>query len=117
MKRQSLSSDGIVIVGGGLAGQRCAESLRRHGYDAAIRMVCAEPHRPYDRPPLSKELLSGPGDHATVAFRDDEWYAEQSIDLLLRVRGTSLDPLARRIVLSDGSSLHYDRLVIATGSR
>ena len=54
-----MGSDGIVIAGGGLAGQRCAETLRRQGYAGAIRMVCAENHRPYDRPPLSKEMLAG----------------------------------------------------------
>ncbi|HWW91073.1 MAG TPA: FAD-dependent oxidoreductase [Solirubrobacteraceae bacterium] len=48
---------GVVIVGGGLAGQRCAETLRRCGYEGSIVMVCGEPHLPYDRPPLSKELL------------------------------------------------------------
>ena len=52
-------SDGIVIAGGGLAAQRCTETLRSQGYDGPIRIVCAEPHAPYDRPPLSKELLTG----------------------------------------------------------
>ena len=56
--RHDRSRDGIVIAGGGLAGQRCAESLRREGYERAIKLVCSEPHRPYDRPPLSKELLT-----------------------------------------------------------
>ena len=51
--------NGVVIAGGGLAGQRCAETLRRMGYDGAIRIVAAEPVAPYDRPPLSKELLAG----------------------------------------------------------
>ena len=55
------SDDGIVIAGGGLAGQRCAETLRRGGYPRPIRVVCAEPQPPYDRPPLSKELLTDPG--------------------------------------------------------
>ena len=54
-----MSGPGVVIVGGGLAGQRCAETLRRRGYDEPITMVCAEPVRPYDRPPLSKGLLAG----------------------------------------------------------
>ena len=52
-------TDGIVIAGGGLAAQRCAEALRRTDYDGPIRMICAEPHRPYDRPPLSKAYLRG----------------------------------------------------------
>lgn len=111
------NGDGIVIVGGGLAGQRCGETLRRQGYDGRLRMVCGEEHRPYDRPPLSKELLSGSGDHASVAFREADWYTKQSIELLLGIRATSLDPKQRRIVLSDGGSLRYERLVIATGSR
>ena len=51
--------DGAVIAGGGLAAQRCAETLRRVGYEGRVRMVCAETHLPYDRPPLSKEFLEG----------------------------------------------------------
>lgn len=108
---------GVVIVGGGLAGQRCAETLRRHGYDAPIRMVCAEPHRPYDRPPLSKQLLAGGDSADPPAYRSAEWYRRESIDLLLGVAATELLPDMRRIVLSDGTALHYERLLIATGSR
>ncbi|MBV8220261.1 MAG: FAD-dependent oxidoreductase, partial [Solirubrobacterales bacterium] len=108
---------GVVIVGGGLAGQRCAETLRRNGYDAPIRMVCAEPHRPYDRPPLSKQLLAGATSADPPAYRSAEWYRRESIDLLLRVAATELLPDVRRIVLSDGAALHYERLLIATGSR
>lgn len=106
-----------MIVGGGLAGQRCAEALRRNGYGGAIRIVCAEPHRPYDRPPLSKDLLAGAGDHESVAFREPDWYVQHGIDLLLGVRAESLDSRRRRLALVDGSSLRYDQLVIACGSR
>ena len=60
-------SAGIVIAGGGLAAQRCAEALRRAGYDGPVRMICAEPRRPYDRPPLSKAVLAG--DRPDLAFR------------------------------------------------
>lgn len=108
---------GVVIIGGGLAGQRCAETLCRNGYDAPIRMVCAEPHRPYDRPPLSKQLLAGAASADPPAYRAAEWYRRESIELLLRVAATELLPTERRVVLSDGSALRYDRLLIATGSR
>lgn len=111
------SDNAIVIVGGGLAGQRCAEALRRHGYDGALRLVCAERHRPYDRPPLSKELLGGGGDGASTAFREPGWYERQSIDLLLGIRAISLDVAQRRLDLADGSSLRYRQLVVASGSR
>jgi NADPH-dependent 2,4-dienoyl-CoA reductase/sulfur reductase-like enzyme len=117
MAAQHLGSNGIVIVGGGLAAQRCAEALRRHRYDGRIRMVCAESHRPYDRPPLSKELLAGSGDQESVAFREADWYEQQSVELLLGTRAVTLDAAGRRVVLSDGTSLRYARLVIATGSR
>jgi hypothetical protein len=62
-------SDGVVIAGGGLAAQRAAETLRRLGYAGPVRMVCAEPQLPYDRPPLSKEVLSGKRAEASVRFR------------------------------------------------
>jgi NADPH-dependent 2,4-dienoyl-CoA reductase/sulfur reductase-like enzyme len=110
-------NDGIVIAGGGRAGQRCAETLRRLGYEGAIRLVCAEPHRPYDRPPLSKELLIDAGQDAGIPFRPDGWYSEHSVDLLLGVAATGLEPAERRVALSDGGSLRYERLLIATGAR
>ena len=83
---------GVVIIGGGLAGQRCAETLRRNGYDAPIRMVCAEPHRPYDRPPLSKQLLAGAASGDPPAYRPAEWYRRESIELLLRVSASDRAP-------------------------
>jgi NADPH-dependent 2,4-dienoyl-CoA reductase/sulfur reductase-like enzyme len=117
MARRTWQDDGMVIVGGGLAGQRCAESLRRQGYDGPLRIVCAERHRPYDRPPLSKELLAGARDAGSISFRAAEWYEQQSIDLLLGTRATSLDVSRRRVALSDGSVLRYRWLIIASGSR
>ena len=109
--------DPIVIVGGGLAGQRCAETLRREGYDGRVRMVCAEAQRPYDRPPLSKQLLLGSVTTESIAYRPQAWYEREEVDLLLGVRATRLRPDERRLLLSDGRSLRYGRLLIATGSR
>ncbi len=111
------SDDGIVIVGGGLAGQRCAETLRRNEYGGAIRMVCAERHRPYDRPPLSKGLLAGSEEEGSISYRRSEWYERESIDLLLGVSATGLDPAECLVSLSDGRTVRYSWLVIATGSR
>ena len=110
-------SCGVVIVGGGLAGQRCAEALRRQGYEGPVRIVCAELHRPYDRPPLSKGMLAGEGSADSLPYRPAEWYEEHSIGLLLGVAATGLDPAGRLLRLSGGATLGYERLLIATGSR
>jgi 3-phenylpropionate/trans-cinnamate dioxygenase ferredoxin reductase subunit len=109
--------DGVVIVGGGLAAQRCAETLRRGEYPGRLRIVCAEPHRPYDRPPLSKELLRVEGEAESPAFRPEQWYQERDIELLLATSATALDPDAHRLELADGSAASYEHLVIATGAR
>jgi NADPH-dependent 2,4-dienoyl-CoA reductase/sulfur reductase-like enzyme len=110
-------SDGIVITGGGLAAQRCTETLRFQGYDGPIRIVCGEPHPPYDRPPLSKELLTGALPSDAVVLRPRAWYDERRVDLLLGARAVRLDPSRRRLELERGAPLRYDELLIATGSR
>ena len=109
-------SDGIVIAGGGLAAQRCAETLRGRGHDGPIRIVCAEPEIPYDRPPLSKDLLAGTLEEPGLSFRAAPWYEEQGIDLLLGERATRLRPAIQRLELASGRVLRYDRLLIATGA-
>ena len=106
---------GVLIVGGGLAGQRCAEMLRRRGYDGGVRIVCAEPDPPYDRPPLSKGFLAGDADETTLAYRPAWWYEEMRVELLLGTRAESLDPAARTVRLDSGAELAYDELLIATG--
>ena len=109
--------DGIMIVGGGLAAQRCAETLRRLGCEARLRIVCAEPAAPYDRPPLSKAVLANAGAEDDLAYRRTRWYAEQGIELLLGVPADGLDGVRRTVVLADGRVLAFDQLLIATGSR
>ena len=111
-----MAGPGVVIVGGGLAGQRCAETLRRRGYDEPISIVCAESEQPYDRPPLSKELLSGQTAEAEIRLRPAGWYRDESIELLLGRRATGLDPRERILRLGDGQSLAYSSLLVATGS-
>ena len=103
-------SSSVLIVGGGLAAQRAAETLRARDHRGPIRVVCGEPIAPYDRPPLSKELRAEP-------FRPEGWYAEQDVELLLGRRAARLDVAGRRVTLEDGDELGYDDLIIATGAR
>ena len=100
-----------------MAGQRCAEALRRAGFERAIRVVCSEPHRPYDKPPLSKDLLTDAARDGEVSYRTAEWYQEQSVDLLLGVSAVKLNANESRLTLSDGSMLRYEQLLISTGGR
>ena len=111
-----MKDQGVVIVGGGLASQRCAETLRRRGYAGRIRMVCGEPERPYDRPPLSKDHLAGELSDDEVAFRPTGWYADNRVELILGRQAVRLKPKRRRVELDDGSALFYEELVIATGA-
>ena len=111
-----MSGDGVVIVGGGLAAQRCAETLRARGFDRPVRIVSAESEPPYDRPPLSKGVLAGAIDDATVRFREPSWYADNGVELILGRRATALDATRGRVELDGGRPLGYDELVIATGA-
>lgn len=104
---------GIIIVGGGLAAARTAEQLRRSEFGGPITIVSDEDHLPYDRPPLSKDVLSGKTDNVTL--KPAEFYAENDITLLLGTAATALDPQARKLTLADGRALEYDELIIATG--
>jgi NADPH-dependent 2,4-dienoyl-CoA reductase/sulfur reductase-like enzyme len=104
---------GIVLVGGGLAAARTAEQLRRSEYTGRITIVSDEVHLPYDRPPLSKEVLRKEVDD--TALKPREWYDEKDIVLRLGSAVTGLDTAAQTVTLDDGTVLGYDELVIATG--
>jgi 3-phenylpropionate/trans-cinnamate dioxygenase ferredoxin reductase subunit len=104
---------GIVIVGGGLAAARTAEQLRRAGYEDEVTIVSDETHLPYDRPPLSKEVLRSEVDDVTLKPR--EFYDENHITLLLGSAATSVDTEGEVVTLADGAVLDYDELIIATG--
>lgn len=103
----------LVIVGASLAGLRAAQAARKAGFDGRLVVVGEEPHLPYTRPPLSKELLAGAHSidqvHLPCDTLDVEWR--------LGVSAASLDRARRRVVLSDGDEVAYDRLILATGSR
>jgi 3-phenylpropionate/trans-cinnamate dioxygenase ferredoxin reductase component len=103
----------VVIVGASLAGLRAAQAARKAGFDRELVMVGEERHPPYTRPPLSKELLAGDHTVDRVHLPCDELDAEWR----LGVSAASLDRERRRVVLSDGDEVEYDRLILATGSR
>ncbi|MFF5449373.1 NAD(P)/FAD-dependent oxidoreductase [Streptomyces sp. NPDC012888] len=111
----ALKRDGrIVVVGASLAGLRAAETLREKGFTGSLTMIGDEPYEPYDRPPLSKQVLLGrsPAEHTALPRRraiDAEWR--------LGVPASGLDLAARRVRLADGEEVPYDRLLIATGVR
>ena len=105
-----------MIVGGGLAAARTAEHLRKSGYTAPITLVSDEPHLPYDRPPLSKEMLQDAQKNLDdVLLKPAEFYADNDIALNLGSPAQSVDTAARTLALFDGTVLDYDELVIATG--
>lgn len=107
----------VVIVGGGLAGVRCAEALHEAAPRAAITLVGEEAHLPYERPPLSKGVLLGTAAAQSVTVRERAAFARDGIGLRLGARAVEIDRPARVVRLSDGSRLDYDRLVLATGIR
>lgn len=106
----------IVIVGASLAGLRSAEALRKRGYDGRLWLVGEEQEAPYDRPPLSKQLLTGEWAPERVFFRQKEGYEPLALELRLGQRAAALDPRDRELRLESGETLAYDGLVIATGA-
>ncbi len=106
-----------VIVGAGLAGVRAAETLREQGYGGRIVLIGDEPHQPYERPPLSKDFLQGSQPRQGVFVHDVGWYAENRIEVRTGLRATAVHAGAHEVELVDGSTVGYDALLLATGSR
>src|SRR4029450_3916820 len=110
----------IVVVGASLAGLRAAEELRRQGFDGTLTVVGDEPHRPYDRPPLSKQVLAGDWepDRIDLTVMADGGLDALDLDWRLGVRATELDVAERAITLTGAETgrLSFDGLVIATGA-
>lgn len=107
------TGDRIVVVGASLAGCRAAAEVRAEGFDGEVVVVGAEIHRPYDRPPLSKGFLSGDTADADLTLSGD---LAEHVTWRLGTRASGVDPVARTVRLTDGDEIHFDGLVIASGT-
>ncbi len=107
----------FVILGGGAAGQLALEELRRQGFAGRILLITREQRLPYDRINLSKDYLDGNAGEDALPLRPDEFYREQNIELLREHEVKQVNALSRVITFADGSTLHYDALLLATGSK
>ncbi|WP_267424207.1 FAD-dependent oxidoreductase [Methylobacterium sp. GC_Met_2] len=112
-----MSPAGIVVAGAGQAGFQLAASLREGGFREPITLVGDETALPYQRPPLSKAYLAGKTDREGLFLRQPGFFAEHAIMHRPGIRATAIDRAAQRLHLSDGDSLAYDHLVLATGAR
>lgn len=106
----------FVIVGGGLAGAKAAETLRAEGFSGRVILVGDERDHPYERPPLSKGYLAGKEARESVFVHETAWYAGADVELHLGQPVTSIDRGARSVELGDGTVIHYDKLLLATGA-
>ena len=108
---------GMVIIGCGQAGGQAAASLRQEKYEGPITMIGQEPYIPYQRPPLSKQYLSGEQEKEKLSLRQESFYSEKEINLMLETSVLSLDPHKKELQLEKGETVAYDKLLIATGGR
>jgi apoptosis-inducing factor 3 len=106
----------MVIVGGGAAGFAAAEMLRREGFGGDVSILSADDAAPYDRPNCSKDYLAGNAPEDWMPLRPSEFYREQAIDLRLRAEVTAIDVRGRQVMLAGGSSVAFDKLLLATGA-
>jgi len=111
------TSSTFAIVGGGLAGAKAAEALRDKDFDGHIVLFAAEERLPYERPPLSKEYLAGKKSLDEFTVNPSAWYRDHHVELQLGTEVSAIDPAAHTVALPDGSTLRYDKLLLATGSQ
>ncbi|MFT4108034.1 NAD(P)/FAD-dependent oxidoreductase [Propionicimonas sp.] len=106
-----------LIIGGGLAAAKAVEGIREHDRDSDIRLVTEEAHLPYERPPLSKDVLGEKAEIESVFPHPASWYADQGVGLVLGDPVASIDPVGRTATLHGGGLLPWDRALVATGSQ
>jgi 3-phenylpropionate/trans-cinnamate dioxygenase ferredoxin reductase subunit len=112
-----MSAPTFVIVGGGLAAGKGAAHLREQGFDGRLLVICAEPERPYERPPLSKDYLRGESERDKAYVNDAQFYAADEVELLTNTRVDALDAGEQRVTLNNGNSISFDKLLLATGAQ
>ncbi len=106
-----------VIIGGGLAGVAAADTIRRRDKTGRLMLICAEPHPPYDRVPLSKGYLLGDIERDQVFLRPARFYERNNVELVLGQAVTALDLTTRQVTLADGRQIGFAKLLLATGGR
>lgn len=107
----------IVVVGASTAGGSAAATLRQEGFDGPVTLIGAEPHPPYERPPLSKDYLQGHSSQDQLSLWPDGFWAEHDIEARFGVAASRVDPGRQLVELADGERIGYDQLLIATGGR
>lgn len=112
-----MTSPSHLIIGGGLAGAKAAEALRDNDFDGSIILFGAESALPYERPPLSKDYLLGKAAPPDFTVHDTQWFREHDVDLRLGTEVRTIDPAAHAVGFDEGRHEHYDKLLLATGSR
>ncbi|HEX9083223.1 MAG TPA: FAD-dependent oxidoreductase [Gemmatimonadaceae bacterium] len=115
-EKSTTGPESVVIIGGGAAGNACAEMLRREAYRGPVTIIDPDPDVPYDRPNLSKDYLAGNAPEEWLPLHPREFYAAQHIEILSGLKATEIDIQSKTVHLSDGSSRKYGCLLIATGA-
>ncbi|RVU26039.1 NAD(P)/FAD-dependent oxidoreductase [Streptomyces antnestii] len=106
----------FVIVGGGLAGAKAAETLRSEGFNGRVILIGDEGEHPYERPPLSKGYLQGKEERDSVFVHEPAWYAQNDIELHLGQTVVAIDRVVKTVRLGEGTLVHYDKLLLVTGA-
>jgi NADPH-dependent 2,4-dienoyl-CoA reductase/sulfur reductase-like enzyme len=106
-----------LLLGGGLASAQAAKQLRQHDAAASITLVSEEPHRPYDRPPLSKEFLRGEKSRDQLFFDPESYYRDNRVDVILGTPVRQLHTTGKQVTLADGRTIQFGKALLATGGR
>jgi NADPH-dependent 2,4-dienoyl-CoA reductase/sulfur reductase-like enzyme/nitrite reductase/ring-hydroxylating ferredoxin subunit len=115
-EQPTFGPESVVIIGGGAAGNACAEMLRREAYRGPVTVIDPDPDAPYDRPNLSKDYLAGNAPEEWLPLHPRDFYAAQHIEILSGLEARKIDIASKTVHLNDGSSRKYGCLLIATGA-